>query len=457
MRPSRTDDPHAPSGLLAWLERRGASFTPLAISPHGSACRTVLTAAPIVPDDVVLRIPLRLLLTAEVARASVLGRAITASGMEPRGNHVVLAACLLEEREKARSRFRPYLDSLPASFPTLPLFFAPDEVALLQGSCALEKLAVRRGSLRRDYRALCHAVPAFRRFPYDDFVWARSCVITRVFGLTVAGKRTEALVPLADMLNHAHPAETHWAYEEDAGAFVMTAVVPIRAGDPVHDSYGRKSNARLLVNYGFTLDDNDDDDEAAVRLAIPEGAPLAGEKARLLGAPQGELATFRVPAPSGEGTAAAALSFLRVASATPREMEILRGAPIDAAHVLPLNGRNESAALGLLAAACERALQAFPTAVEQDDALLQEGALSLNARNAVVARRSEKRVLLRCLEVARAAAPLLRLPLPSLARALDEGAARGAAKRYLAGFVAAVPRRRPSAPTPALDGGRRIR
>jgi len=39
--------------------------------------------------------------------------------------------------------------------------------------------------------------------------------------------------------------------------------------------------------------------------------------------------------------------------------------------------------------------------VEEDDALLARGGLSPNARNAVVVRRDEKRVLSRWIEVAR--------------------------------------------------------
>lgn len=228
---------------------------------------------------------------------------------------------------------------------------------------------------------------------------------------------------------------------------MMKALRPLRAGNPVRDSYGRKSNARFLLNYGFTLDANDEDDEAAVRLAIPPDAPLAGEKARLLGVLPGAPVRFRLPAQSSDREAGAALSFLRVAGASPREIEILRGAPLDAARVPPLDGRNESAALGLLAAACEQAQRAFPTLVEQDDALLRGGALSVNARNAVVARRGEKRVLLRWIDLARVAAPLLRLPWASLARALAEGAAGdGEARRYLTGFIAAIARRPPLRP-----------
>src|SRR5580704_6471843 len=100
--------------LAAWLARRGASIGPLSVAPDPTAGRTVVAAAPIAADGVVLRIPLPLLLTTEV------GRAIVASGMDPPGYYTFLAAYLLEERARPRSRFRRYLQSLPAAFPTLP-------------------------------------------------------------------------------------------------------------------------------------------------------------------------------------------------------------------------------------------------------------------------------------------------------------------------------------------------
>ena len=218
----------------------------------------------------------------------------------------------------------------------------------------------------------------------------------------------------------------------------MTALREFRAGEPIHDSYGAKSNGRFLVNYGFTLDGNDEDDEAAVRLEIPPGAPLAAEKARLLGALPGEPQGFRVPARADRDATFEALSFLRVACASPRETERLLGAPIDPRRVRPLNGRNESAALR----PARRRLRAGPPWLPDHPGAGRRapprGRPLLNARNAVVARRSEKRVLLFWLDVARAAVPLLRLPGASLARALAEGAAGdGEARRYLDGFVAA--------------------
>ena len=46
-------------------------------------------------------------------------------------------------------------------------------------------------------------------------------VCSRIFGIIIDGNKTDALVPLADMLNHNIPKMTTWSYSDDKSAFVM--------------------------------------------------------------------------------------------------------------------------------------------------------------------------------------------------------------------------------------------
>lgn len=50
----------------------------------------------------------------------------------------------------------------------------------------------------------------------------------------------------------------------------------------VYDSYGRKCNSRFFVNYGFALDDNEDN-EAVLNLEIPPNDAHFNMKLRMLG------------------------------------------------------------------------------------------------------------------------------------------------------------------------------
>ncbi len=438
--------------LLSWLARRGARFAPLAIRPDPVSGRTVVAAVPLAAGAVLMHIPRRFLVTVAEARASAVGRAILASGAGPFGDQTFLAAHLLQERTLPRSRLRAYIDALPASFPGLPLFFGARKLALLRGSALLARIAARKEALRREHRCLRGAVPALRARSFGAFAWAHACVFTRVFGVAIAGQETEALVPGGDMLDHREPPEARWAYEDDASAFVVIAERDLRAGERIHASYGKKSDARFYLNYGFITGGNDGDNEAAVRLAVHPEAARAGVKASLLGTAPGEIRTFPLAASPDDARSVAALSFLRMACATPREgVALASTSGFDPARLPALGGRNESAALRALSAACAEALRAFPTTADEDEALLAAPRLSQGTRDAVAVRLGEKQVLEGWLALARAAAPLLASaraaprpragrgrrrrrrgqPLPGRRRRRGRGEARGAGRAAL--------------------------
>ena len=84
----------------------------------------------------------------------------------------------------------------------MPIFWNQDELAYLKGSFLLEQIEDRKRNMRADYEEIARVAPEFRRFSLEDFMWARMVVASRNFGISIDGRRTDALVPYADMLNH---------------------------------------------------------------------------------------------------------------------------------------------------------------------------------------------------------------------------------------------------------------
>lgn len=339
--------------LRQWLERSGAQLPLVAVAEDDNGEREVRAVESIAAGAEVLAIPLSLIMTERTAWQSTVGRAIAASGVQLRSTQSVLAAFLLQEREAPDSFWTPYLDSLPRAFPHVPLFFDGAELALLEGSLASEMIETRHRALADEYGLLCAGVPAFRRHSLRDFVWARVAVITRAFAVRVAGDLMDALVPIGDLLNHRRPRETTWAIDDERGRFVMTSLRSFAAGESIHDSYGIKCNGRFFVNYGFCLSDNSAN-EAVLR--FDETTPGWS----------GDPRAFRVRAEVDDQA---------------RELfDRLR----------QLDG---AAVCWVLTAACEQALRRFPTTLAEDETILGRPGLSINARNAVLMRRGEKRVL----------------------------------------------------------------
>jgi histone-lysine N-methyltransferase SETD3 len=165
-------DPGRAGALLDWLAERGAGFDGLLLTSESGTERGVRARRDIDAGERVLSIPRSCLLT--------IARGDTASA------HSHLAARLLHERGDARSVWRAYLDGLPTSFPSVPLFYGEEDIALLRGSYLLDMIALRRASLRDDFARLRSAVE-LADASLDAFVWARLVVCSRVFGVVVGG------------------------------------------------------------------------------------------------------------------------------------------------------------------------------------------------------------------------------------------------------------------------------
>lgn len=403
-------------GLIRWLREAGARLPFLAIHHYADDSRGVQARIPIDSGEVVLEIPLHCILTSEAARESVARRKIASSWIELLGAQSCLAAYLIEERRQPRSFWCPYLDTLPLSFPNVPVYFDESELALLKGSFTLEKIEDRKCSLREDFESLRQSVPGFSH-SYSEFTWAHVAVTSRNFGLEVHGRSVQALVPMADLLNHAAPRETAWGFDDDSGAFRMTALKNFGPGEAVHDSYGRKCNSRFFVNYGFVLPDNPDN-EAVINLPAPTCDHRFYDLLTFLGGrSQGGGCRFQVSVDYER--AGPLLSYLRLLCADGDENVTLPGLAGPTIAVPPISRRNEAAALEALQNACAVTLRDFDTTLGEDEELLRSQSLTPNERNAIVVRQGEKRVLHHYLEMTRVVGGFLRLSSTEFAHVLD--------------------------------------
>lgn len=332
--------------FAAWLAERGARHDAIAVRERDGA-RGVYAVRAIAEGELVASVPRPLLVTRHAARGSSIGRQMRAANVEPASHHAVIAAWLVAERRAAGSAFHPYFDILPATMPQFPIHAAPADQALLTGTLAGAMLDELRADLEAEYAALSAKVRLFRPVTRDEWTWARLCIGSRVFSVTIDGIETTALVPLADMLDHRVERHTRWGFDQDADAFTLVAERAYAAGDEVHDSYGAKPNARLLVQYGFCLDDNPAD-QALLRFPTE---------------------SFRVPRDATDPASAAMLLWLR------------RQWP------------DETHARIALGAAAQAALTSIAGSPDDDAALLARDDLSPDARNFVIARRGERAVL----------------------------------------------------------------
>lgn len=294
-----------PGPLAAWIRSVDGFIGALEVRCPPGGVRGLYAGADIAAGDVLLDLPRRALMLPEDAAAHVpvdVVRAV-ASGM---ADHVLLALRLVGTA--ADPAWRPFHDALPTALLGHPLSWSPEDLAWLDGTSLRRLVEDRRELLREELRGLRAAgVVASGATAAGDAAWAhvRTLVSSRVFDLDGA----VALVPFADLMNHAPISQVVWGLQEDR--FVLRARVDVGRGHEVCDDYGKKANGRLLLHYGFTMPDNPeaecvvypwvygpfrvraraDEDSAALFAAVREAPGLLEETCREA------LARLRTPAP----------------------------------------------------------------------------------------------------------------------------------------------------------------
>lgn len=251
---------------------RGVVHSSVELFEAGGDCndREIKVVGEVRDRDCVLEIPLKLIMTLTKAQGTPLAVELQAqldAEFKFLDDHDTwLAIFLLDEHSKAEESFYfPYLATLPSTYLTNPLYYNSEELSLLRGSMCLRHVKRHHDELIYEYAQLQTLLPAFTdKHSFERFVWARLSVLSRQFSMDYGcdGRDKEAsLVPMLEMVNHdSAQRNVLWDFDTGSQSAKLVADGPLSATstrDPhLYVSYGQKSNARLLLYYGFVMKNN---------------------------------------------------------------------------------------------------------------------------------------------------------------------------------------------------------
>ena len=258
--------------------------------------------------------------------------------------------------------------------------------------------------MKKDYEKLCKYIPSFTQFPYKKFCEARMMISSRIFGIQIGENKTDVLAPFADLLNHKRPRQTQWYYDDNLQSFVIEATENIKEGSEVFDSYGRKTNVRFLLNYGFCLDDNDTS-EYLLSVDFNETYPLFELKKNFFQNEYEFVRSFNLNTNFYETQLIELLSFLRfilfdgdindLYTAINTSENIYNEESTSTFYYIPpITKELEINVLKHFRLLCKKGLAKYPTTFEQDENLYKtKKNISFNLRNILLLLMSEKTVL----------------------------------------------------------------
>jgi histone-lysine N-methyltransferase SETD3 len=272
--PSAQQDADAEASFVAWLLEGGASFPKLEWpvfdwpgQPHDGE-RGVRCIADIAPGEEMFSIPGKILFN----RAACLASPIASVFKENRDvlfserDELALTLLLLYEKLERgdASPWMPMIRALPAQPPAASLW-TEAELALLQDDALRAECILKAAHMQHTYsqvflplieRQKVLGPQRLQKYSFHEFRWALLCVESRTFGRFLP---LPSLVPFADLLNHVN-VQTSYRWDPSRAAAVFCAdasgLFPHACGAEAFMSYGPRSNAELLLHYGFALRNN---------------------------------------------------------------------------------------------------------------------------------------------------------------------------------------------------------
>ncbi|KAI0099151.1 SET domain-containing protein [Nemania sp. FL0031] len=275
--------------LVRWVEAAGGRLHPAVEIYHDEVTKgsfRVKEAAALSSDEQIVSLPLSCSLSflntiaGHPSMATALPPAIPAPDEESYfpteflrnvPPHVIGRFFLMQEYlRRDRSPWSPYIKTLPSPehmTGMLPVVWPADDVEFLRGTNAHVAVQEIRSSLKREYKQAMKFLPDKSQLEYTRplYYWAYCIFTTRSFRPSLIIPNAESLslpcktddfsilLPLFDIGNHSPLAETAWVTDEDSRTCTLRSSQPYTAGQQVYNNYGMKTNAELLLGYGFIL------------------------------------------------------------------------------------------------------------------------------------------------------------------------------------------------------------
>ena len=399
--------------FLKELYKHNVFFPKLEIHFFSEDYRGITAKNKIQKDEIILTIPKECLISLELVLSTEYGKKIGEFMYYELASpkHCLLSTFLLFEKNNKNWKF--YFDLLPKNFSNFPIFYTDEELNYLIGSPFLNQIIDKKNDIKKDYLTICEKIPCFNIFTLKEFMEARVIISSRIFGISINNVKTDVLVPFADLLNHKRPRQTQWYYDDRINGFVIQATEDIMKGSEIYDSYGKKSNGRFLLNYGFSIENNDCS-EYPLSIIFNDCYPLYEIKKKIIRTDKNFIKIFYLNNNIYESQIIEILSFLRFCMFDGDINELIKiffnnGNKLNdtflfsfeiennnfgLGYIPPINKENEINVLTKLKILLVQALNQYPTTLEQDMNVYKNNKnISFNYKNCLLLLISEKQVL----------------------------------------------------------------
>jgi len=280
--------------LVQWAEEAGGRLHPAVEIYHDEVTKgsfRVKEAGLLSPAEEIVSLPLSCSLSFlnAIAGHPNIATTLPSSIARPQGDgyfpdeflnnappHVIGRFFLMQEYlRRQESPWWPYIRTLPPPeqmTSLLPVVWPAGDVEFLEGTNAHIAVQEIRSTLRKEYKNAMKLLP--ERFQYEYtrplYHWAYCIFTTRSFRPSLILPALESaslsckiddfsiLLPLFDIGNHSPLTQTTWVTDEESRTCTLRSCQSYSAGQQVYNNYGMKTNAELLLGYGFMFPESEE-------------------------------------------------------------------------------------------------------------------------------------------------------------------------------------------------------
>ena len=274
--------------FIRWIHENGGSYPKISWPVDDPSCgsRGAIAQADIASNEPMLFIPIKLMMSPPNAYKDPVIGAILEENEDNLQDDLLLAVFIMYEVSKGKSSFwYPYIRMLPE--PETAMRWTDAELRELQDIRVMTRIRSRMRSLKsvfdRRVKAFFSCYPDIfdeATFHFESFQFAWFCIQARAFGRRLPWT---AMVPFADCLNHKNVQTKYDYHVENNGTFRLypSGDNNYKKGVEVFNSYGRRPNDNLLIDYGFSMMDNMWD-KIDLPMRVLRDDPLFLEKSAIL-------------------------------------------------------------------------------------------------------------------------------------------------------------------------------
>ncbi|KAK9778260.1 putative SET domain-containing protein [Seiridium cardinale] len=174
----------------------------------------------------------------------------------------------------SESKWWPYISTLPQPenmAGMLPALWPEDDVDFLLGTNAYVAVQEIKSTLKKEYKDAMKLLPDSFRSGYTRplYLWAYAIFTSRSFRPSLVLPEADSmqlpcaiddfsvLLPLYDLGNHSPVARSSWTADHASQLVSLRCGEAYGVGEQVFNNYGMKTNAELLLGYGFILPESE--------------------------------------------------------------------------------------------------------------------------------------------------------------------------------------------------------